>query len=290
MLKDAQGAERQTQPHCLIVEEMPPPGQNKTEIEREKKKEILFTQRGTTYLCAEVNGETGAELSLLGRTRRCQRHCLKARTAGRRREKSTESQRDIAEKNCSQAAPTDLKAKRKPVTHPAEGQKAVEEMQKQGRRPASPARTGPAQIHHAPRPLRTDVQPRNVSQSDGSGIFLQDGLRVRHPGAPGARFLPPTAARLLFSIHLRAPSLMRQGASRHSKPAPPCRTFIILILHFDNPVNTKQVSLSLPLPSVAHCSLLLSLSLHPVTPADHFDSQWNHVIVLNWPRLWQQPS
>lgn len=139
-------------------------------------------------------------MSLVGGTRRCQRYCLKARTAGGRREKSTQSQRDIAE-NGSQEAPTALKAKRKPVTHPAERQKAVEEMQKQQRRPASPARTGPAQIHHAPRPF--------THRSAASKRFPVGRLRdfsarwVDSEASRSSRCTnPPPAARLFYFLFI----------------------------------------------------------------------------------------
>lgn len=206
-------------------------------------------------------------MSLLGGTRRCQRHCLKARTAGGMREKSTESQRDIAENGADS-----LKAKRKTVTHPAEGQKAAEEMQKQERRPASPARTDPAQIHHAPRPF-THRSAASKRFPVGRQWGFSAGCVESEASRSSRCTIPPPGSAPFISYSSPSASLMRQGASRHSNPVPPCRTLIILILHFDNPVNTKQVSLSLPLPSGAHCSLPLSLSLHPVTPADHFDSQ-----------------
>lgn len=76
---------------------------------------------------------------------------------------------------------------------------------------------------------------------------------------------------LLYFSFISKRNQTHQEASNRSKPSPLSWPVIFLILHLDNPTNIQSLSPSLP--PLAQCSLRLCLSLHPVTPADHFDSQ-----------------
>lgn len=62
----------------------------------------------------------------------------------------------------------------------------------------------------------------------------------------------------------------------------PGKSFSLFSTQTIRSVSNFSLSFFLSLPLHAHSP---SLFLYAVTPADHFDSRWNHVIVLNWPRL-----